>query len=83
MPAGPLTSQVSQKITADTNNLAPSIGFLVNLDGTLSFRQRGDAALITFPLKAGVIYAMDLIEVSISGSTTITQVLILRQGGKL
>lgn len=79
---GPLSWNVSQKITADTNDLAPSLGFQVNQDCTLSYKGRGDSALKTFPFKAGVEYSGDLVQVDITGSTAGTEVLILRRGAK-
>lgn len=80
---GPLSSNATQKIDADTNNIAPSLGFYVDVDGVLSFRARGDAALRTFAFKAGVPHPIDLLQVDITGSTTIAEVLILRRGAKL
>lgn len=79
---GLLSWNTTQKITADTNNIAPSAGFQVNQDCTLSFRGRGDAALRTFTFKAGVANPGDLVQVDITGSTAGTEVLILRQGAK-
>lgn len=79
---GPLSSNATQKITANTNDIAPSLGFYLNQDSTLSFRARGDDALRTFALKAGE-HAIDLVQVDITGSTVGTEVLILRRGAKL
>lgn len=83
MITGALSANHTTKVTADTNNIgAPSLGFILNQDATLSYRARGDDALKTFAFKGGVEYAIDLLQVDITGSTAGTQVLILRRGAK-
>lgn len=83
MNTGALSANHTTKVTADTNNIAaPSLGFMVDADGILSFRARADTTLRTFAVKAGVVYPIDLLQVDITGSTTVAQVLILRRGAK-
>lgn len=63
-----------QVVAADTDNLPPSVGFGVDLDGTLSFKPRHNAALIEVEVLAGVFYPVDVLQVDITGSTTVTTV---------
>lgn len=83
MVTGPLSANHTTVVSADTNNItSPSLGFMVDLDGVLSFRARADATLRTVAVKAGVVYPIDLLQVDITGSTNVTEVLILRRSAK-
>jgi len=83
MNTGALSANHTTVVSADTNNIgAPSLGFMVNADDNLSYRARGDETLRTFPFKAGIVYPIDLVQVDLTGSGSITQVLILRRGAK-
>lgn len=65
-----------QKVTADTNNLDPNGGFMVDLDGTVSIRLRNETSTDTIPVLAGHFYRMDVAQVDITGSTAVTEVTI-------
>ena len=83
MPLGPLTANASQELTADTTGLGYAYGLMVNADGTLRCRFRGDLADRDLILKSGVVYPFDVVNVTFSaGTATITKVWILRQGTK-
>jgi hypothetical protein len=82
--AGMLTATVSELVVADTNGLRPSIGFMVDQDGTLRCRLVGDASTVDLPLKGSVPYPLDLAQVVFTaGTVNITKVWIFRQGGKV
>lgn len=73
------------ELTADTNNIRRSIGFHVDLTGTLRVRFYGDPAgqYRDLSVTAGTTYAYVLGEVVFSaGTATVTKVWILSQSGK-
>lgn len=83
MPLGPLTANASQELTGDTTGLGYAYGLMVDADGTLRCRFRGDSASRDLKLKAGYVYPFDVVDVTFSaGTATITKVWILRQGTK-
>lgn len=83
MPLGPLTANASLELTGDTTDIATSYGMMVNADGTLRCRFRGDTASRDLILKAGIVYPFDLVQVTFSaGTVTIAKVWLLRQGSK-
>lgn len=77
---GPLVAEGNfiNKVTADTDDLGPSVGFFANPAGTLSFRPRHNDATITMPVVAGTFYPIDVVEVDITGSTTTAEVYLLQ-----
>lgn len=68
-----------QVVTTDLDDLPPSVGFWVDLGGTLSCRPRANSALIDLIVDTGVFYPVDLAQVDISGSTTTTTVHLVRE----
>jgi hypothetical protein len=84
MSRGLLSANCSQELTADTNNLTESVGFLVDADGTLRCRLNGDTTTRDLPLKGGIIYPLDLVQVVFSaGTVTIAKVWLFRRGSKV
>lgn len=53
--------------------IPPNSGFLVDLDGTLELKLRGDSDATLLPVLAGIIYPMDIM-LAMTGSTTVTKV---------
>lgn len=67
-----------QIVTADTDDIVPSAGFYVDATGTLSCRLRNEAALADMPVVVGEFYPFDIVQVDITGSTTVTTVVLVR-----
>lgn len=86
MAFGPLSADACPlELTADTNNIRRSIGFHVDLTGTLRVRFYGDPAgqYRDLSVNAGTTYPYVLGEVVFSaGTATVTKVWILSQSGK-
>lgn len=77
-PAQVAEANYVNKVTADADNLGPSVGFFVDASGTLSFRPRHNADLITMLVVAGTFYPIDVIELDFTGSTTTAAVYLLQ-----
>lgn len=75
----PLGCNHLQEIAADTNNITPNIGFSVDVAGTLSLRARTNTALLNYPVVAGMIYPIDIVQFDKTGSTGPTKIYIHRQ----
>lgn len=76
------SANIRQKVTvADDNDpLDPNYGFMVDADGELVFRARGEAALgDAMPVLAGIIYPIDVAEVDFATSTTTAAAWLLRR----
>jgi hypothetical protein len=77
-PAQVAEGNYVNKVTADANNLGPSVGFFVDATGTLSLKPRHNSALITMLVVAGTFYPIDVVQVDITGSTTTAAVYLLQ-----
>lgn len=59
----------------NSNTIAANQGFMVDADGTLNHRLRGDTADRAIPVKAGVLYAgLDIELAKSTGTTGVTKV---------
>lgn len=64
--------------SADGDVIPPNDGFMVNLDGTFSFRPRANSAAEAVPVKAGVVYPIDVYTGDLTtGSVTVTKFWII------
>lgn len=58
--------------------LANNEGFMVNADGTAVIQARVDAATVSLPVKAGIVYPIDCIGIDVPASSTLTSIWIVR-----
>lgn len=72
-----------QKLAADTTNLVSNKGFSASDAGTVQIRPRGDALPVhDYPVVAGVVYPIDIIDFSQANSVPNTiSLYVHRQGG--
>lgn len=65
-------------VSANTNSLNHSKGFMVDADGIASVRFSSDAALVALPVLKGIIYPGDVVQFDLTGSTTVTKIYLLK-----
>jgi len=80
-PRNALTPDVTIKYTATETAIPPNIGFMVDIDGTLTRALRNDAAEVAIAVKAGVEYSGDIKSWTAGGGGSPAELYVLQHTG--
>jgi hypothetical protein len=71
---------MAQRLTTDTTEISPNMGFIPSTTGTAVVRPSADASTVSIPVVAGVHVPIDILEFDKTSSTAGQEIVVIRQG---